>query len=670
MSEQADRRVRPRIGRYAITGRIGKGGMGMVYRGWDEVLERDVAIKTLTLEKSLEDEHRQRFQIEAKAAAKLQHPNIVTVFELGDDRGLPYIAMELLSGVDLEALLRSGEPLLLPEKLDVMAQVCRGLHYAHERRIVHRDMKPSNIRVLEDGTAKIMDFGIAKLGASSVTKSGMMVGTVHYMSPEQIRGKTLDGRSDVFSVGVILYQLLTGQRPFAGEAATEILYKIVHTPAPPVTADLGECGPALGALLDRALAKEVDQRHPSAASLADELHRIAAAVQRGASAEVSESVSASRRLLGEGQVEEGLRRLREVTDKHPDSVEAQRALRFATHAMRRRQDGPEETADDYPELAATYRPAPTQQQDTPAAPTTLLPAPATVTGPAPTVAVAPGASGQLLRFGWIAAAVVALVAGVLLARRPQPVPASPAQALAGTSAAAPDPVREPGAAAGAPAKPVSSAASSRAGRTTIKVTSDPAGASLALDGQPVGVTPTSLSFDPRTSPRLTFTREGFHTREVRLQADNIPAEVRVGLEASGPQGTVALQSAYPVDVFWRGRQLAAGQAAASLGLPAGEHALLVVSKENFLRTTMTVEVRPGETIPLTPPTLGRVNVRANPDNCQVYIDGTFVDYPPILNRPLAGGAHTVSFRWPDGVQREERIEVAAGTPAYVTGRRD
>jgi serine/threonine-protein kinase len=124
VSEPRPGTVRPRIGKYAITGRIGRGGMGMVYRGWDEVLEREVAIKTLTLEKSLEDEHRQRFQIEARAAAKLQHPNIVTVFELGEDRGLPFIAMELLSGVDLEALLRSGEPMLLAEKLDVMAPAC------------------------------------------------------------------------------------------------------------------------------------------------------------------------------------------------------------------------------------------------------------------------------------------------------------------------------------------------------------------------------------------------------------------------------------------------------------------------------------------------------------------------------------------------------------------
>jgi predicted Ser/Thr protein kinase len=651
---------RPRIGKYTITGRIGRGGMGMVYRGWDEVLEREIAVKTLTVEKSVEDEHRQRFQIEAKAAAKLQHPNIVTVFELGEDRGLPFIAMELLSGVDLEALLRSGEPMLLAEKLDVMAQVCRGLHYAHERRVVHRDMKPSNIRVLEDGTAKIMDFGIAKLGATGVTKSGMMVGTVHYMSPEQIRGRTLDGRSDVFSVGVILYQLLTGERPFSGEHPTEILYKIVHNEAPPLAVDLGECSAPLQAVLSRALAKEADQRYPNAAALSDDLLRVAAQHLRGSTspAEVSESVSASRRLVVEGRLEEGVRRLREVTDRHPDSVEAQRALRFATHEMKRRALAPEETADDYPELAATFRPAPTQARDTAVPPTTVLPPAPTAASAGPTVTDVPVPGGGVLRrYGWIGVAAAATVTvGVLLALRPEaPVAVDTARA----------PVAKPSTSSTAPppaARPVN--------RMTIKVTSDPAGASLAMDGQPVGVTPTSLSFDPSTPPRLTFTREGFHTREVRLDGNNIPAEVRVGLETSGPHGSVALSSSYPVDVVWRGRQLATAEASKSFDLPAGEHALTIVSKENFLRATLTVEVRGGETIPLTPPGLGRINIRANPDNCQVLIDGTFVDYPPILNRPLAGGAHTVSFRWADGVSRDEAVQVTPGSPAYVMGRRD
>ena len=152
-----------RIGRYRVRARLGKGGMGVVYLGRDEALDRDVAIKTLRSGGSSDDESRGRFEIEAKAAARLQHPNIVTVFELGEDRGLPYIAMELLGGDDLETLLRSGEKLSQTERLDVVIQTLRGLDFAHSHQIVHRDIKPSNIRVLDDGGVKILDFGIAKV---------------------------------------------------------------------------------------------------------------------------------------------------------------------------------------------------------------------------------------------------------------------------------------------------------------------------------------------------------------------------------------------------------------------------------------------------------------------------------------------------------------------------
>jgi serine/threonine-protein kinase len=157
-----------RIGKYLITGRIGRGGMGHVYRGLDEMLEREVAVKTLTVEGSFDEESRRRFEIEAKAAAKLQHPNIVTVFELGEDRGSPFIAMEMLPGADLETLLRGDAPLLLQEKLQILIQVCHGLAYAHDHNIVHRDIKPSNIRILE---ARSRSAAARSTGAATSSRS-------------------------------------------------------------------------------------------------------------------------------------------------------------------------------------------------------------------------------------------------------------------------------------------------------------------------------------------------------------------------------------------------------------------------------------------------------------------------------------------------------------------
>jgi serine/threonine-protein kinase len=590
-------RLQKRIGKYVVTGRIGRGGMGMVYRAYDPVLEREVAIKTLTAEATLDEESRRRFEIEAKAAARLQHPNIVTVYELGEDRGVPFIAMELLAGTDLETLMRSGEAILLQEKLDAMIQVCRGLAYAHEHRVIHRDIKPSNIRLLEDGTAKIMDFGIAKLAGTGVTKTGMMVGTVHYMSPEQIRGLPLDGRSDIFSVGVILFELLSGQRPFGEGTATEVLYRIVHDPAAPLRGDLGPCGSEIQEIVARALAKDAEARQPGAGRLADDLARALAADQRAQAAvapDTLETVNTSRRLLKEGKVEESLQRLREVAEKNPGSLEARRALRVASREMTRRQRPPEPSADDFPELDVTYQaqgPPTRRGLETKVQPTVLLPS-----------AGARSAAGgrDLLR---VAGALLglAMVAGVvLLARRP---PAS---------------------------------------------RSAPVAPAAAGEGQ---------TSPPSTVPAPAAAR-------VAPPAETAAAVV----EPAGPQGRVAVVSSYPVDVVWNGKLVAKG--ASQVSLPAGRQIITLVAAPYFLRSTVAVNVKPEGVAGVETPRLGKINIKANPDNCQVFIDGVFVDYPPILDKPVAVGAHTVAFKWPDGTRHEEHAEVEAGSPSYVMGRKD
>jgi predicted Ser/Thr protein kinase len=597
---RAEGRYRKRIGKYAITGRIGRGGMGMVYRAYDEVLEREVAVKTLTLEGSLDDESRRRFAIEAKAAARLQHPNIITVYELGEDRGLPFIAMELLPGTDLDALMRSGEPLMLQEKLDLVIQVCRGLAYAHEHKIVHRDIKPSNVRVLEDGTVKIMDFGIAKLGGTGVTKAGMMVGTVHYMSPEQIRGQTLDGRSDLFSVGVILYELLAGRRPFVGDGVTAVLYKIVHEEPPEL--DVGELGAEAAGLQDtmrRTLAKDRERRPATAAVLADELSRILAthlaALGAEPSAETRETVALSRHLLREGRVEESVRSLREVTEGNPHSLEVRRALRAATREMQRRQVPAAPPAeDDFPELDATYRPdgatylpaATRVQPDTMMQPTVLR---AETNARRPRAAIAAAA-----------AALMVAVAALALLRGRSAAPASP----------------PPAAAAPATASAPATSSSTMAG--------GPAASPLAGPGAP--------------APAL-------------------------------PEGKVNVVSAYPVDVLWRGKLLARGQASPQVSLPAGRQVLTLIASDVAVRSNVTVDVRPGGTTGVQAPELGRISIRANPDNCRVLVDGTFLDYPPILDKPLSLGRHVVEFQWPDGTRRAETVEVAKGSPSYVMGRK-
>ncbi len=704
LPQAADSRTRPRIGRYLITGRIGRGGMGMVYRGLDEALEREVAVKTLNVEGTLDAESRKRFEREAKAAAHLQHTNIVTVYEMGEDRGLPYIAMELLPGTDLEALLRSGEEIPLAEKLDAVAQVCRGLAYAHERGIVHRDIKPSNVRLLEDGTAKIMDFGIAKYGDAHLTKTGMMVGTVHYMSPEQVRGKPLDGRSDVFSVGVILYELLAGVRPFRGEGATQVLYKIVHEEPPAVDlAALGELGPKLQAVLARALAKEPDARYPGAAALGRALADVLEDVRKAEAPPPPLAVAAlaaARKAAPGGYTDDSVARLQGLVTTYPGFLDARRVLRTALREQKAKRAPAPDAPEAYPELEATFQPAPTRHE-----PATELQQTVTITPGAPATA----AGARAARRGWLGVAVALLgvfaIAGLLLLRGTRP--SAPAEVRLGVRSqpmgaavlldgratgvvtngelVVPSPVpgevvltfRKSGhrdetrtVRLPLPAGEAVSATLQSAVRL-VPVRTQPPGAAVTVDGSRLaGVTPLELSLDPAAEHRVAVSLDGHVGQEVRVEKGAAPAAIDLVLEKTAPAGTVAVSSSYPLDVLWRGRALVRGETSPRVPVPGGRQVLTLVASSVFLKTDVTVQVPPGGEVPLQAPLAGKLNVRAVPDNCEVFVDGAFVDYPPILERLVAAGRHTVSFRWPDGTKREQVLEVKGAASNFVSGRKD
>ena len=194
------------IGRYEVLERVGRGGMGVLYRGRDPVLDREVAIKVMGGDFAADDSARTRFYREARASARLQHRNIVTIYEFAEDNGNPYIAMEFLRGQSLQARMAAAGAFPLVQKLDIVTQLLTGLHYAHEQGIVHRDVKPANIWLLEDGTVKLLDFGIAKIAASTMTSAGSVLGSAFYMAPEQVEGREVDGRADIFAAGVVLYE--------------------------------------------------------------------------------------------------------------------------------------------------------------------------------------------------------------------------------------------------------------------------------------------------------------------------------------------------------------------------------------------------------------------------------------------------------------------------------
>src|SRR5437899_4552758 len=261
-----------KIGRYEIAGELGRGAMGVVYKATDPMIGRQVALKTMRLDVHGVDEEEilRRFKHEAKLAGVMNHSNIVTIYDAGEHEGVFYIAMEYIEGVTLQSILHEDRVVTAERILEISRQMCVGLDYAHERGVIHRDIKPANIMIHGKGGVKIMDFGIAKSGGG-MTSAGQVLGTPAYMSPEQVRGKTLDGRSDLFSYGVCLYEMATGEKPFQGQNVTTIIYKIMtEEPIPPRELDV-TIHPGISAVIVKALAKNPDHRHQSGADLLKEL---------------------------------------------------------------------------------------------------------------------------------------------------------------------------------------------------------------------------------------------------------------------------------------------------------------------------------------------------------------------------------------------------------------
>lgn len=270
-----------KIGRYEILEKLGQGAMGIVYKALDPLIGRVVALKTMTQSANLPEESKkeyvERFFREAKAAGALQHQNIVTIYDMGIDDGIPFIAMEYIDGKSLSKLLEEKGKLEIEDAVNIILQVAEGLHFAHEKGIVHRDIKPDNILIDRNGRAVITDFGIAHLTESNLTKTGEVLGTPYFMSPEQILDGKIDRRSDIFSLGVVFYLMLTGKRPFKGETISSICYHIVHSP--PSEIDRNELKEqSLMEILSKMLEKDKDRRYKDCAELIEDLKRI---FQRG-----------------------------------------------------------------------------------------------------------------------------------------------------------------------------------------------------------------------------------------------------------------------------------------------------------------------------------------------------------------------------------------------------
>ena len=310
-----------KLGKFEIHQQLGRGGMGLVYQAWDPSMQRWFALKTIAQDKADRAEFVARFRREAVAAGSLDHPNIVTIFETGEEGDVCYIAMQFLEGNDLESLIRSPDwdrEFSIFRKLDVLIQICRGLAYAHGKGVVHRDVKPANVMILADGTAKIVDFGIARIGETTST-SKEIIGTPDYMAPEQLEGVIADERADIYAVGVITYRMFTRHFPFEADNISALLYKMVHVPPLPLSTYAPDCPPDLHRIVLAALAKDRDQRYRTMEELGFEFQRVLSSLR---SSLVSSYLEDARRHLGSQDYPKAKDLLRKILEIEPANGQA------------------------------------------------------------------------------------------------------------------------------------------------------------------------------------------------------------------------------------------------------------------------------------------------------------------------------------------------------------
>ncbi|MBZ5699304.1 MAG: protein kinase [Acidobacteriia bacterium] len=320
------------LGKFEILERLGQGAMGVVYKARDPRIGRLVALKTITTGLAEDPALLERFYHEAHSAGALQHPNIVTIYELGEADDIPFIAMEYLTGQSLDKLIEGRRILPLSQKVGYVAYLCRALAYAHKQGVVHRDVKPANVMVTSEGTVKVVDFGIARIAENSKSQTGLVIGTLGYMSPQQIEGGRADARSDIWAAGVLFYELLAYRRPFDGENYGALMLNVMTQPIPPLSETAPGTPPDVAAVLDRMLRKDIDERFQSMEEVLIELEPVWRNLQRS---EVSDLLAASREMLKAGDAGKAYDTVRRVLQIDSANTQAKSLLEQINAEIRR-----------------------------------------------------------------------------------------------------------------------------------------------------------------------------------------------------------------------------------------------------------------------------------------------------------------------------------------------
>jgi serine/threonine-protein kinase len=669
------------FGRYAVKKTLGAGAMGVVYLAEDPVIAREVAIKVMkTLPGQESAGLQKRFEGEFRSAGALSHPSVVAVHDVGQEGHQTFIAMEFVSGQGLDQLLSSKKVLPDEQAADLLTQICSALDYAHERGIVHRDIKPANIIVSSDGRAKVTDFGIAKVvdrTGTGVTESGVAIGTPAYMSPEQSRGLPITGAADQFAVGVIAYQMLTGERPFTGDSLSTVMYKIVHEePIAPAAINPMVSKTASDAVM-RALAKNPSERFPTCGELVGQIR----------SGFGLPAVSSA----GSGKEEPHTELLSAVSaTPAPSPVPS---VSFAS-------SGKEEPhTEPLSAVSATPAPSPVPSSEVetrlsggttmqlkwviPAGVAAALVAVVTIgtligrSSPppeaAPRVAVAPAFSRVVQIRSAVPGAQIFLDGSYLGLDTPAAVELQgdvgqrvrlelrrEGQVAAATSLVLGDGVLEEWAPveAGVVAEP-----------EIFTVSTDPAGARVRLNGEQLdGVTPLDVELRPEQEYEMRVMLDGYDGAGLTFALDDLAAAQRDGtalhfpLQASVTPGRLLVTAPYPIELTVQptgggGARTFRAATNQNVSLRPGGYDIQLSAPDVFFAQSEIVEIGEGQQLTLPVPKAVSVNVAAVPSNCRVSIDGRYVDVTP-LGLTIVTGRHQFKFEWPalgESLTRSESI---------------
>jgi predicted Ser/Thr protein kinase len=673
------------LGRFEIIREIGKGAMGVVYLAHDPKIDRNIAIKTVALPAGVsEDEAREtrhRFVREAQAAGKLAHPNIITIYDVVEEKDLSYIAMEYIEGETLEAYTKPGALLPLNRVLPLLAQACSALDYAHKNQVIHRDIKPANLMLMKGDLLKITDFGLAKSPQANLTQAGVLIGTPNYMSPEQIAGRPMDGRSDFFSLGVVMYELLTGERPFSGDTISTIIYRILYEePRPPRILN-SKLPPAFDGIIKRALAKEPSERFQTGAEFLDALNNYSSFHLKSPISATAPTLKVGRDAAGPQPVPRDRPRpaLRPVV-RPRSPLFAGQPVKIAAVCL-------------IAMMAVLFFPRRVQEMGK---------------GASGTGAMKPAESQNETAAGF---SVPSLGAQASIHRRSgestgmlpaAPLPGNQAQVktLAGTTLyldnlklndpvvkLAEDDTKEHTLVAvngcrelsiliqGSKLKPDLDMQDLKPKVGDLKIDSKPPHAQVMMDSKPLGPAPQIVKEYNACEDHTFLLKKENYKEFLRHFDGTVPWN-----EISDTMGGVALSEippgyakfdalpSYPIEVV-EGKNLIQPKDGV-YSLPEGVHELTLRSPKVFFSRSIKVEITGSKSISLKQewPGTGSITIQAEPSNCKIYVDGEYLDYPPINGHEIVAGTHRIRAV-PDNdpsQARDEQVTIEAGKSRVQT----